>query len=163
LDARLDRLRERLRNGDPDMTDEDLQAAITRAESKRAELAAVQTKSETAKVLSLLPKAAEAYRRHVVAGLDGHPEATAKARNMLRDLERLRNRRPPGQAVRQSEKCLSPFCLHASQYFEAAARAIRGYPHVVEILLCAVVLKSAGLCAGISSACDVPGLDACCG
>src|SRR5688572_5544964 len=30
-------------------------------------------------------------------------------------------KRPLGQAVTQSENGLSPFCLHASQYFEAAA------------------------------------------
>jgi hypothetical protein len=36
-------------------------------------------------------------------------------------LERLSDKCTWGQAVTQSIKCLSPFCLHASQYFEVAA------------------------------------------
>ena len=88
LDARLERLRERLRNGDPDLTDDELQAAIDRAQAKRQELAAATQPagSAAAKVLSMLPKAAEAYRKQVIAGLDGDLEATARARDILRDL-----------------------------------------------------------------------------
>ena len=87
LDARLDRLRERLRKGDPDLADDELQAAINRAQAKRQELAAAtQSKGKVAKVLSMLPKAAETYRQQVIAGLDGKPEATAKAREILREL-----------------------------------------------------------------------------
>ena len=40
LDARLERLRARLKSGDPDMTDDELQAAIDRVELKRRELRA---------------------------------------------------------------------------------------------------------------------------
>ena len=87
LDARLDRLRERLRRGAPDLTDDELQVAINRAQAKRQELAAAaQSKGEVAKVLSMLPKAAETYRQQIIAGLDGHPETTAKARDILREL-----------------------------------------------------------------------------
>ncbi|HEY0687276.1 MAG TPA: hypothetical protein VGD45_33380 [Steroidobacter sp.] len=39
LDARLDRLRERLRAGDPDMKPDEIRGAIERAEQKRQELA----------------------------------------------------------------------------------------------------------------------------
>src|SRR6185437_7008312 len=38
LAARIERLRERLRQGDPDMTADELQAALDRAEGKRREL-----------------------------------------------------------------------------------------------------------------------------
>jgi len=86
LDARLDRLRDRLRRGDPDMEADEISAAIERVESKRRELAAAQSANSPARILTLLPKAAEAYRRQVVAGLEGHPEAAAKARGVLREL-----------------------------------------------------------------------------
>src|SRR5579863_3292295 len=42
LTARIERLRERLQHGDPDMTADELQAAIDRAEEKRHELQALQ-------------------------------------------------------------------------------------------------------------------------
>jgi hypothetical protein len=86
LDARLDRLRDRLRRGDPDMEADEISAAIERVESKRRELAAAQSANSPARILTLLPKAAEANRRQVVAGLEGHPEAAAKARGVLREL-----------------------------------------------------------------------------
>ena len=38
LEAGLDRLRKRLKEGDPDMTADELQAAIERAEAKRRQL-----------------------------------------------------------------------------------------------------------------------------
>ena len=69
------------------MTDDELQATIERVEAKRRELAAaVQPAGVAAKILSMLSKAAEAYRRQVIVGLDGHLEATAKARSILREL-----------------------------------------------------------------------------
>ena len=70
LDAKLTRLRERARSGDPDLTADELQAAIERAEGKRAELLAAQPGARrSAKVLSMLPRAAEAYRRQIEQGL----------------------------------------------------------------------------------------------
>ncbi len=87
LDARIARLKERLRTGDPDLTEDELQAAIDRAQTKRQELAVSQPVSGAARILTMLPRAAEIYRQHVIAGLEGKdPEATAKARSMLRDL-----------------------------------------------------------------------------
>jgi len=66
LTARLERLRERLRKGDPDLTADELQAAIDKAEQKRRELEAQQPESRAgAKILSMLPKAAELFRRQV--------------------------------------------------------------------------------------------------
>lgn len=87
LDARLDRLRERLRKGDPDMEPDELQTAIDRVHAKRQQLAvSLQPADGTAKVLAMLPKAAEMYCKQIVAGLDGHPEATGRAREILREL-----------------------------------------------------------------------------
>jgi len=59
LTARIARLRERLRHGDPDMQPDELQAAIDRAEAKRKELENQQPVAKaSAKVLSILPRAA---------------------------------------------------------------------------------------------------------
>ena len=87
LDARLDRLRDRLRKGDPDMEPDELQTAIDRVHAKRQQLAvSLQPADGTAKVLAMLPKAAELYCKQIVAGLDGHSEATGRAREILREL-----------------------------------------------------------------------------
>lgn len=89
LDARIARLRARLTAGDPDMTSDEIQAAIERAERKRQELveAGPAESRETAKVLTMLPNAAELYRRQIALGLDGaHPQVLLKARTAPRDL-----------------------------------------------------------------------------
>jgi site-specific DNA recombinase len=84
--ARIERLRERLRNGDPDMTGDEIQAALDRAEQKRRELEAQQPAvRDSAKVFSMLPKAAELYRRQIAQGLDGDERAALKARVFLRE------------------------------------------------------------------------------
>lgn len=87
LEARLVRLRERLRTGDPDMEPDELRAAIDKAEAKRRELMELgRAEKDTGKVMSLLPKAAELYRKQILDGLDGNLEAAAKARVILRDM-----------------------------------------------------------------------------
>ena len=86
LSARIARLRERLRIGDPDMPTDELQAAIDRAEAKRRELLEQQPAAkESAKVLKMLPKAAESARRELVAALAGDSRASLKARVILRN------------------------------------------------------------------------------
>ncbi len=86
LAARIERLRDRLKRGDPDMTADELQAAIDRAEEKRRELEGQQFPGASPiKVLSILPRAAELYRRQVALGLDGNPQAALKARVFLRE------------------------------------------------------------------------------
>ena len=86
LDARIERLRERLKHGDPDMPADEIQAAIERAEGKRRELIEAQPGAvASAKILAMLPKAAELYRQQVTAGLDGDPRASLKARVFLRE------------------------------------------------------------------------------
>lgn len=87
LDARIARLRERLKAGDPDLTADELQVAIENAESKRAELRdARPAERENARVLAMLPRAAELYREQIDQGLGGDPSAAAKARTILRDI-----------------------------------------------------------------------------
>lgn len=75
LDARLDCLRERLRQGDPDLTDDELQGAIGRVQAKRDELAAAQSKGDMAGVgrviVGEVPDAARraaAGRRYIWSG-----------------------------------------------------------------------------------------------
>jgi hypothetical protein len=89
LDARIARLRKRMAAGDPDITPDELRAALDLAEYKRRELADTRPAniSEGAKLLSILPNAAELYRRQIALGLDGaHPQITIKARLALREL-----------------------------------------------------------------------------
>jgi len=86
VEARIGRLRARLKDGDPDMTPDELQAAIDLAEGKRRELLAQQPAAKkTARVLSMLPKAAEVARREITAALAGDSRASLKARVILRD------------------------------------------------------------------------------
>ena len=86
LDARIDRLRDRLGRGDPDMTTDEIQAAIDRADAKRRELQAQQPEAlQSAKVLTMLPKAAAVYRKQIAEGLNGNAWEALKARIFLRD------------------------------------------------------------------------------
>lgn len=87
LDARIMRLRERLKAGDPDLTPDELQAAIDRAEAKRRQVFDVQpTERENARVLAMLPRTAELYREQIDQGLGGDPTGSAKARTILREM-----------------------------------------------------------------------------
>jgi hypothetical protein len=85
LAARIERLRGRLRDGDPDMPADEIQAAIDRAEEKRRELTTQQpTSKQTAKIIAMLPRAAEEARREIMAALGGDSRASLKARVILR-------------------------------------------------------------------------------
>ena len=87
LDARIMRLRERLKAGDPNRTPDDLQAAIDRAEAKRRQVFDVQpTERENARVLAMLPRTAELYREQIDQGVGDDPAASAKARTILREM-----------------------------------------------------------------------------
>ena len=62
------------------MADE-LQAAIDRAEQKLRELENAQPAAkQSAKLLTLVPRMAEQYRRQIALGLYGNPRAALKAR-----------------------------------------------------------------------------------
>ena len=86
LEARIARLRDRLKHGDPDMQPDELQAAIERAEAKHRELQKqCFSVNLPATTLAFMSKAAELYRRQVAQGLDGNPQAALKARVFLRE------------------------------------------------------------------------------
>lgn len=85
LTARIERLWERLRRGDPDITADEIQAAIERAETKARELQA-SAQMPGMSVFTMLPRAAEAYRRQIALGLEGEPRAALKARSIPREL-----------------------------------------------------------------------------
>jgi site-specific DNA recombinase len=85
--ARIERLRERLKQGDPDMTADEIQAAIDLATAKRNELQHQQRGAmPSARMFAMLPRAAEAYRRQITLGLEGDLRAALKARSILREL-----------------------------------------------------------------------------
>jgi site-specific DNA recombinase len=87
LRARIERLRERLKQGDPDMAADEIQAAMDRADAKRRELETEGPDAkQSARVLTMLPQAAEAYRRQITQGLAGDLRAALKARVLLREL-----------------------------------------------------------------------------
>jgi hypothetical protein len=60
-----------IRDGDPDMPEDELQAAIDRAEEKRRELQEQLSAYLPAKAFVFMSRAAELYRRQVTLGLDG--------------------------------------------------------------------------------------------
>jgi site-specific DNA recombinase len=87
IEARIERLRERQRKGDEDMTGAELDLVIESAEADRQRLLEQQPAAkESAKVLVFLPRAAAEYRKQIALALDGHSRATEKARHVLRQL-----------------------------------------------------------------------------
>jgi hypothetical protein len=87
LEARIARLRERLERGDPDLTTDELLAAIERAEAKRRELMNTLPDAKVSfKLLAKLPQAAALYRKQITEGLGGDPREALKARVFLRGL-----------------------------------------------------------------------------
>lgn len=87
LEARLDRLRRRVTEGDPDMTTDELQAAIERAEAKRRQLQrGLQGSGEVDRVLEAVPRAAELCDERIALGLSGDARASEEARLVLREL-----------------------------------------------------------------------------
>jgi hypothetical protein len=68
------------------MPADELQAAIDRAEGKRQALIEQQPAAKhSAKVLKMLPQAAQAARREIAAALGGCSRASFKARVILRE------------------------------------------------------------------------------
>ena len=84
---RIERLRTRLAEGDPDLEPDEIEAAIAKADAKRKELMQAQPEAqEVKKLMTLVPNAAAAYRRQVHDGLKGDPRQATKARAILRKL-----------------------------------------------------------------------------
>src|SRR5262245_44119378 len=69
------------------MTSDEIQAGIERAEGKRKELESEQPNAkQSAKVATILPKAAALYRAQIAKGLDGDAREAGKARVVLREM-----------------------------------------------------------------------------
>jgi hypothetical protein len=87
LDARIARLRERLKNGDADLAPDELEIAIAGALGKRQELTqGAPARNEGARILALLPGAADEFRREIERARRGESAAALKARVTLRKL-----------------------------------------------------------------------------
>ena len=106
------RLRMRLQHGDPDITADEIQAAITMAEAKRSELTAAPVIPDTARVLSMLPKAAAAYRAMIAQGVSKHPEAATRARAAIRQLVGGEIQLQPEKAPDGTRYLVARFGLH---------------------------------------------------
>jgi hypothetical protein len=69
------------------MTADEIQAAIDRAEAKRRELEEQGAAAKpSSRLFTMLPQAAEAYRRQITQGLAGDARAALKARMLLKEL-----------------------------------------------------------------------------
>lgn len=101
ISERISRLRVRLAVGDPDLESDEIQAAIDRAEEKRQKLLSEQPSvRHSAKMISMLPKAAKEYRRQIALGLNQDARAAGKARVLLRKLLGIIELRPgPGRSL----------------------------------------------------------------
>jgi DNA invertase Pin-like site-specific DNA recombinase len=111
LTARIARLRERLRQGDPDLTADEIQAAIERAEAKKRALETKlpQSRAEQ-RVADFLPRAAALYKAQVAKGLEGDAREAAKARIVLRQMFGRINMRREGEKL-FAEYTLKPEAL----------------------------------------------------
>jgi len=84
IDERIERLRARLRNGDPDLAPDELEAALAKAEEKRCSLLTAQPSADGARVIAMLPDAAKEFREQIKQGMAGDVGASLKARVVLR-------------------------------------------------------------------------------
>jgi hypothetical protein len=100
LDARIERLRERQRTGDPDLATDELQSTIDRAMQKRSQLeAALPEAKRSAAVLAMLPKAAALYRQQIDLGLDGDPRCSESSRDSAAALRQIVLRPGPDRSL----------------------------------------------------------------
>ena len=84
LTARIGHLSERLRQGDHDLDPDELQAAIDRAEAKRRDLEGQEPAARaSARMLAMLPRAAEEFRKQLALGLKGSEQDVLRARVAL--------------------------------------------------------------------------------
>ena len=129
LDERIARLRKRLRDGDPDITEDELQAALDRAQVKRQVLAADSRPTKvSAKLLRVLPKAARLYREQIAAGLDGDRVEAERAREVLRNVVLLGGEIklvPEGSTLFAEFSLQPPVMLVAAQVVHAGNHGLR--------------------------------------
>ena len=112
ISDRIKRLQERLSLGDPDLEPDEIQSVIDRVEQKREDLLNEQpVAKESARIISMLPRAAEAFRRQITLGLDKDSRAAGKARVILRKLLGTINLRPGPDKSLWAEYELCPSAL----------------------------------------------------
>lgn len=112
ISDRIKRLQERLSLGDPDLEPDEIQSVIDRVERKREDLLNEQpVAKESARIISMLPRAAEAFRRQITLGLDKDSRAAGKARVILRKLLGTINLRPGPDKSLWAEYELCPSAL----------------------------------------------------
>jgi site-specific DNA recombinase len=143
LEARIARLKSRLRQGDPDMTADEIQVAIDRAEAKRAELTATQpTAKATAQILTTLPKAAAAYRAMIASGISKRPEAAARARAAVRrlvggEIKLVPKTAPDGGKYLEANFGLNRIALFSGTYdarrFSGSGGMLRSHKSLIEL------------------------------
>ena len=87
LEARIARLREGLKAGDPDMTADELLDVIGKAEQKRNDLLLIPSSTAANDdALRGLPSAAKRYKEQIAKGLQGNREEASRARLAVRQL-----------------------------------------------------------------------------
>jgi site-specific DNA recombinase len=84
IEDRIQRLRARLRSGDPDLTSDELEGALAKAEEKRRSLLSAPSVAGVSRAIAMLPSAAEDLRRQIKLGLAGNVNASLRARVALR-------------------------------------------------------------------------------
>jgi hypothetical protein len=103
------------------MEPDELQSAIDRVRAKRQQLAISLLPADgAAKVLAMLPRAAEIYCKQIIAGLDDNPEATGRAREVLRELI------GPVRIITEGDEVWGVFELRPNVLLKAADRDGRG-------------------------------------
>ena len=86
IDERIQRLRARLRSGDPDLAPDELEAALAKAYEKRRSLINAPSMANITRLIAMLPSAAEDFREQIKQGLAGDRAASMRARIVLRQL-----------------------------------------------------------------------------
>jgi hypothetical protein len=84
IQDRIERLRVRLRDGDPDLAPDELEAALAKAEEKRHLILTARPSTDGARAIAMLPGSAEEFREQIKQGLAGDVAASLKARLALR-------------------------------------------------------------------------------
>ena len=86
IDERIQRLRARLRGGDPDLAPDELEGALAKAEEKRRSLLSAPSVAGVSRAIAMLPSATEEFREQIKQGLAGDVSASLRARIALRQL-----------------------------------------------------------------------------
>lgn len=84
IDEKIERLRARLRGGDPDIGPEEIEAALSKAQERRRMLLSQASAPNVAQEIAMLPTAAADFSQQIKLGLAGDRSASLRARVTLR-------------------------------------------------------------------------------